>query len=197
MLNGPFCHKAYCRAIAALCHQDWYSVFSVRAPCTRHAVRNWRWSCRLAPTPGRSRCTAMPSSRRSSPGPMPERSSNAGAGVFQRRAGCAPLAMRRGWIGPSRHRVGHRFARRRNDRRRRCVIQIYAGLVGHNFHDSCENRHCFYIALRNPAKPEPSGKARHPSKNRTIICLLLLFPVPKAASKPVFLHHRARVHRLQ
>ena len=30
------------------------------------------WSCRFAPTPGRSAVTAMPSARRSSAGPMPD-----------------------------------------------------------------------------------------------------------------------------
>jgi hypothetical protein len=52
-----------------------------------------------------------------------------------------------------RHGFGHRHARRRNDRRRGGMIKIDAALVGHNFHDSCENRHSFYIALPIPAKP--------------------------------------------
>ena len=48
----------------------------VRADSYKIVAR--KWSCRFAPTPGRSAITSMPSGRRSSAGPMPDSSSSCG-----------------------------------------------------------------------------------------------------------------------
>ena len=54
------------------------SVLSVGTPCTLNTARICRWSCRLAPTPGRSCTTSMPCWRSSAAGPMPESCNSCG-----------------------------------------------------------------------------------------------------------------------
>ena len=58
----------------------------------------------------------------------------------------------------------HRLTRRAHNWRGRGMIEVGAFARRHNraraFHDGCENRDCFYIALPLHAKPEPPSIAR-------------------------------------
>ena len=68
MLIGPLRRSAYSSAILALPQSGEASALSVRTPSTLNTARICRWSCRLAPTPGRSRTTAMPCCVQQPPG---------------------------------------------------------------------------------------------------------------------------------
>ena len=72
MLIGPLRRSAYSSAIRALPQSPAERSFSVRAPVTFQTLLIWRWSCRLAPTPGRSATTPIPCRASSAPGPTPE-----------------------------------------------------------------------------------------------------------------------------
>ena len=60
--------------IAAWCR----SIASISSPLPWYQISTHGWSCRLRPTPGRSRAGSIPTARRWSAGPVPDRSKIAG-----------------------------------------------------------------------------------------------------------------------
>src|SRR3989344_4750458 len=68
MLMGPLRLVAYSSPILALPQSELAMVLSVATPLTLNTARICRWSCKLAPTPGRSCTTSMPCWRSSAAG---------------------------------------------------------------------------------------------------------------------------------
>ena len=114
IVSGPRRVKAYCSAMPSLAKGLDASVLSVRTPCTLNAMRSCRWSCRLAPTPGRSRWTGIPRGPSSAAGPMPDNCSSCGDGDGARRQDhLAPGRQ----FGPAGHRARPRHRRNGGPRR--------------------------------------------------------------------------------
>ncbi|MNV57297.1 hypothetical protein D3C71_1496220 [compost metagenome] len=92
MLMGPLRLKAYSMPMRALPSRLDASTLSVGAPCTLNTVRICRWSCRLAPTPGRSLTTGMPCFCSSAAGPMPDSCSSCGELMAPAQTSTSPVA---------------------------------------------------------------------------------------------------------
>ena len=72
ILIGPLRLNTYSIPILALPHQLLASVLSVCTPCTLKTDRICKWSCKLAPTPGKSITGSIPCSFNKEAGPKPD-----------------------------------------------------------------------------------------------------------------------------